>query len=339
MKKIISLFSGCGGFDIGFHEHGFEVEVCVDNDSAACETIRRNTNWRVFEGDIAEFSFEGPKGEIAGVIGGPPCQGFSPAGRGNPKDPRNSLWREYFRIVREAQPEFIVLENVPGMLFEKNAKEWNDLLKVCEDAGFYTSFGVLDSADFGVPQHRRRLFVVGSRKGKVELPEGNPNLRVTVQEALQDLERPANVPNHQPNRHAPHVVARWRLLAAGEMDPNYRRGRLDPDKPSVTIRASGGYGPSGKHLARFHPPIHYKFPRQLTVREAARLQGFPDSWIFEGSKTVQGRQVGNAVAPPVAAALAKKIAESLESEESVSKSRANSKPNEARETQVESDAA
>ena len=307
-NKILSLFSGCGGLDIGFHRAGFDVAVCVDNDPAACDTIRINTRWKVYEGDIALFDPAPFKGEVVGVIGGPPCQGFSPAGKGNPKDPRNFLWREYFRVVEEVQPDFIVMENVPGMLFGKYASQWGELLKKCESLGFIVSYKVLDAADFGVPQHRRRLFLIGSRIGRIEHPNGDSSSTVSVRRAICDLEDSTDAPNHTPNKHARHVVERWSKLEYGEIDPKYRRGRLDPNKPSVTIRAGGGYGPSGNHLAGFHPPIHYRFPRQLTVREAARIQGFPDSWIFEGSKTVQGRQVGNAVAPPVAEAVANQIA-------------------------------
>ena len=308
MKKIISLFTGAGGLDIGFHEAGFEPLICVDHDHESCKTIRTNTNWPVFEGDIREFQ---PEGNAVGVIGGPPCQGFSPAGKGDPNDPRNMLWREYFRVVKESSPDFVVLENVPGMLHTKNKGHFHDLIESLEDLGFVVNYGVLNAADFGVPQSRRRLFVVAGRGFRIELPEPTVETHRTVKDALKDLEGVKKASNHVPNKHASHVVERWKALGPGEMDPNYRRARLDPDLPSPTIRAGGGYGPNGDHLAGFHPPIHYRYPRQLTVREAARLQGFPDSWLFEGSKTAQGRQVGNAVAPPVAGAVAREVLKAL----------------------------
>ena len=107
------------------------------------------------------------------------------------------------------------------------------------------------------------------------------------------------------------MIARWNRLAPGEVDPNYRRSRLDPARPSVTIRAGGGYGPNGNHLGGFHPPIHPTLPRQLTVREAARLQTFPDDWFLCGPKTIQGRQIGNAVPVRLAEAVARAVAKSL----------------------------
>jgi DNA (cytosine-5)-methyltransferase 1 len=309
MKKIISLFTGAGGMDIGFHRNGFEPIICVDNDPESCKTIRMNSDWPIFEGDVRTFDYVG---NVDGVIGGPPCQGFSSAGKGNPDDPRNFLWREYFRVVASTKPSFVVLENVTGMLHQKNRHQLASLIAQLEGLGFIVSYGVLNAADFGVPQNRRRLFVLAGRGFPIQLPTPLNSRPKTVREALWDLEAPsATVKNHMPNNHAAHVIERWSRLMPGEVDPNYRRARLDPDVPSTTIRAGGGFGPKGDHLAGFHPPIHYSLPRQLTVREAARLQGFPDYWIFGGSKTAQGRQVGNAVAPPVAEAVARSVLDAI----------------------------
>lgn len=313
-RQIVSLFTGCGGLDLGFEEHGFEPAVCVDSDYEACKTLRKNRpEWNVFEGKIENFSFDA---KVSGVIGGPPCQGFSTAGKGNPGDARNNLWREYFRVVQAVSPDFIVLENVAGMMLKKNRHHLADLIRSFEGLGFTMRLGVLNAADFGTPQSRRRLIILGGRGFSIELPTPTVSRHTTVREAIEDLEDDRSAPNHTPNRHAPHVVKRWAALAEGESDPNYHRARLYADRPSTTIRAGGGYGPKGNHLAGFHPPIHYRFPRQLTVREAARLQGFPDRWIFDGSKTAQGRQVGNAVPPPMAAAIAAQVAAALSAQKS-----------------------
>ncbi len=318
-RKIISLFSGCGGLDIGFEQHGFEPVVCVDNDPEACKTLRLNRpEWAVYEGDIRQFK---PHTSVDGVIGGPPCQGFSTAGKGDPNDARNFLWREYFRVVAEAKPRFIVLENVPGMLRPGTRAYFDELIDAFTQLGFELSFGILNAADFGVPQNRRRLVVIGGRGFKIPLPTPTVTKHRTVREAIADLVRAKNAPNHEPNEHAPHVVKRWSKLEEGEEDPGYRRARLYADKPSSTIRAGGGFGPKGNHLAGFHPPIHYSIPRQLTVREAARLQGFSDEWMFDGSKTAQGRQVGNAVPPPLASAIAAIIAKTLRQLEAPTKKR------------------
>ncbi len=295
--------------DLGFEAHGFHPTVCVDHDPVACQTLGLNRpKWNVFSGDIRDFEVEG---KVDGVIGGPPCQGFSTAGKGNPDDPRNFLWREYFRVVKLSQPRFIVLENVPGLLRNRNRVHFDELINSFEELGFELTYGVLNAADFGAPQNRKRLILLGGKGFTINLPKRTKMHHVTVAEAIDDLMMETECPNHEPNAHAPHVVERWSLLKPGEEDPGYRRARLHADRPSTTIRAGGGYGPKGNHLAGFHPPIHHILPRQLTVREAARIQGFPDSWIFAGSKTVQGRQVGNAVPPPLAAAVAAAVATSL----------------------------
>lgn len=158
------------------------------------------------------------------------------------------------------------------------------------------------------------MIVIGVQDGQASLPspttQGAP---LTVWDAIADLVDHKADPalNHVPNRHAKHVAERWALLGPGEVDPNYRRARLDPNKPSLTIRAGGGYGPNGDHLAGFHPPIHPTLPRQLTVREAARIQSFPDDWVLSGPKTIQGRQIGNAVPVKLGEAIAMHVAKLL----------------------------
>lgn len=315
--KIVSLFSGAGGLDLGFERAGCDVLVCVDNDHESCKTLRYNRpDWNVFEGDIREFVPEMRDVDI--VVGGPPCQGFSSAGKGDPNDPRNFLWREYFRVVNAVKPRAIVLENVSALTHGRNGDHLSGIMAALEESGHHFAMGVLNAADFGVPQARRRLIVIGLRDGIPTLPEPthSPENHVTVKDAIGDLESNFDPEfNHVPPTHAPHVAARWDKLAPGETDPNYRRARLDYDKPSVTIRAGGGYGPRGDHLAGFHPPIHPTQPRQLTVREAARIQSFPDDWILQGSKTAQGRQVGNAVPVGLAEAIAKHVVSLLRSAE------------------------
>lgn len=311
--RVLSLFSGCGGLDLGFERAGAQTVVCVDNDPEACKTLRHNRpQWNVFEGDIR--SYEPDVSDIDIVIGGPPCQGFSSAGKGNPDDPRNFLWQEYFRIVDAVRPRAMVLENVSALTHGRNGDHLSGIISALETIGYAFEFGVLNAADFGVPQARRRLIVIGLRDGVPTLPSPTVGTPMTVKEAIGDLENAPHDPefSHVPPKHAPHVAERWNRLAPGEVDPNYRRGRLDYDRPSVTIRAGGGYGPRGNHLAGFHPPIHPTQPRQLSVREAARLQSFPDDWILRGSKTAQGRQIGNAVPVKLAEAIARHVISMLD---------------------------
>jgi DNA (cytosine-5)-methyltransferase 1 len=304
--RAISLFTGAGGLDIGFERAGVDVTACVDIDPESCKTLRHNRpEWRIFEGDIRDFV---PPKRADLVVGGPPCQGFSTAGKGDPNDSRNFLWQEYLRVVANARPSAVLLENVSGMKNRKNSHHLDGVLDALEALGYSWTCEILNAADFGVPQIRRRLFILGLLTGSPTLPAPTVSKPQTVRQAIGDLEQQV-LPelNHIPNRHAKHVAQRWSKLAYGEVDPLYRRARLDPEKPSPTIRAGGGYGPRGNHLAGFHPPIHYSRPGQITVREAARLQSFPDDWIFKGSKTAQGRQVGNAVPPALAEAIARHV--------------------------------
>jgi len=310
---MLSLFTGAGGLDIGFERVGVRVVACVDNDPEACKTLRYNRpDWPVFETDIRNYWPTGID-NVDIVAGGPPCQGFSSAGKGNPDDPRNFLWKEYFRIVEAVRPRAIVLENVSGLKHRRNGDHLSGIMHALESQGYRFALGILNAADYGVPQTRRRLFVIGLRDGTPTLPPPSAAEWATVRDAIADLEGLVKPElNHVPNNHAPHVVERWSKLKPGEVDPNYRRARLNYDQPSHTIRAGGGYGPRGDHLAGFHPPIHPALPRQLTVREAARIQTFPDDWIFQGSKTAQGRQVGNAVPVLLAEAVAKHVVKLLE---------------------------
>jgi DNA (cytosine-5)-methyltransferase 1 len=307
---VLSLFTGTGGLDLGLEMAGFETVVCVDNGPESCKTLRHNRpDWKVFEGDIRKFE---PVGNFDLVVGGPPCQGFSTAGKGDPNDPRNFLWQEYFRVVERVRPKAILLENVAGMMNKKNSHHIEGFIEQLASLGYSANYAVLDASAFGVPQSRKRLIVVAGLGWTPELPKADPNApKVSAKDAIHDLLKKSKVENHEPNQHAPHVVERWKLLKEGEVDPNYRRGRIYSDRPSPTIRAGGGHGPKGDHLAGFHPPIHYKLPRQLTVRESARIQSFPDEWIFCGSKTAQGRQVGNAVPPLLGKALGEALKKSI----------------------------
>ncbi|MFC4807249.1 DNA cytosine methyltransferase [Falsarthrobacter nasiphocae] len=311
----MSLFSGGGGLDLGFEAAGFEPLVCLDNDPIACETLRTNRpSWNVVCNDIRQFNATPYRGADV-VVGGPPCQGFSTAGKGDPADPRNFLWKEYMRVVQEVQPRAVVLENVSALTHKRNGDHLTGIMNHLREEGFSFAYGVLNAAHYGVPQARRRLIVIGVRDGEPSLPPATTTEHpATVWDAIHDLAKLEATPslNHVPNHHAPHVAERWSKLGPGEVDPNYRRARLDPSKPSLTIRAGGGYGPNGNHLGGFHPPIHPTFPRQLTVREAARIQSFPDSWTLCGPKTIQGRQIGNAVPVRLAEAIALHVTKLLD---------------------------
>ena len=149
--------------DIGFERAGADVLICVDNDPESCKTLRYNRpQWPVFEGDIRKFDPR-PYAGADLVVGGPPCQGFSTAGKGNPTDSRNFLWQQYFRVVEAVMPKALVIENVSGLNHQRNGDHLTGIMNSLEKLGYQFAVGVLNAADFGVPQQRRRLFVIGKK--------------------------------------------------------------------------------------------------------------------------------------------------------------------------------
>lgn len=185
------------------------MAVCVDHDPDACATLARNRpTWPVYCGDIRSFD-PAPYAGADLVVGGPPCQGFSSAGKGNPDDPRNFLWREYFRVVEAVRPRALVLENVSALTHRRNEDHLSAIMTTLGTLGYRFALGVLNAADFGVPQKRRRLFVIGMRDATPTLPAPTVERHVTVADALDDLAgRTDGVHNHLPRVHAPHIVAR-----------------------------------------------------------------------------------------------------------------------------------
>jgi len=366
--NIIDLFSGCGGFSNGFEEAGFDVLFAVEKDLWASETYLINhPNVKVYTKDITTITnpldlLSAPK-DVDGVIGGPPCQGFSLSGDRDPKDPRNSLFRDYMRFVKAFKPKFFVMENVNGILSAKTKEGHFVKDLITSEAvinGYNCSFFKLNAVDYGTPQSRVRVFFIGIRS---DLPYDSsrllpkvthlPATHVTVREALSDLPHvesgkgtecmdylhpPQNeyqrwcrsksrlVQNHISMRHTPRLVQRFQSIKFGEsladVSPEHmqrKRGdaqnisgksfgqnnmRPYPDRPSPTIPAS--------FQSNF---IHPLFDRNYTAREGARLQSFPDHYVFKGKRTTmsweknlsQYQQIGNAVPPLLARAVAQSI--------------------------------
>jgi len=307
--------------DLGFIKAGHEIVWANDNDPDSCKTYERNIGHKPVCKNIEEIpSNEIPDGDV--VIGGFPCQGFSIA---NPyrhtEDKRNKLYLELLRVIRDKKPKYFVAENVPGICsiggYESEEDRRNHtgrifkvILKELEnanDVGYYARFKILNAADFGDPQTRRRVIILGTRK------EVSPILRhpepthskipkitvegkklqkwVTVREALRGLpEEPTeSIPNHIGTNHKVKINGHLGNRAT------------DWDKPSPTIVGRGG-GTGGPVIIP-HPNLK----RRMTVRETARLQSFPDDFIFEGSVTSQYRQVGNAVPWPLAYHIARML--------------------------------
>jgi DNA (cytosine-5)-methyltransferase 1 len=328
------LFCGAGGLTLGFKSAGFLPVFALDHDRASCETYRANFGDHVICGPIegiAHFP------EVDVLVGGPPCQGFSALGKRDPHDPRNKLWRHYLRAVAESNPRVIVMENVPELL---SSPEYAAFESKVIALGYQVVADVLNAADYGVPQRRRRAIIIASRVGQPSLPQptyGDPSsidvkhgLRSpyqTVRTAIGDLpEVPSGLDWHIGRNPTPVSVARYRAVPPGGNRFDLQRtrpditprcwldkpsgstdlfGRLWWDRPSVTIRTEFFKPEKGRYL---HPVAD----RPITHREAARLQDFPDSFEWHGSKIEVARQIGNAVPRGLARAVAQSVKEVLE---------------------------
>ncbi len=320
----LSLFSGGGGLDLGFSSVGFSIYCCVDNDPYSCKTLEINKskkkyfkNHAVLERDIVGLSGSEiiesvglSKGVVDMIVGGPPCQAFSVFGRrGGLADPRSNLVWEYLRIIKEIKPKAFMLENVPGLRTIHNGELYNNLLSALScDSEYSVSDHHYELADFGVPQRRTRIFFIGQRNGvklpllypthgsKADLSGKRPH--VTVGQILEGMPEPSSsgdLPNHVGRRHSERIIERYKTLQFGERDPVTRINKLDPNRPSYTIIVGSDAGGGKGH-------IHPYLPREVTPRESARIQTFPDWWEFFGTGRHVIRQVGNAV-PPVFAAI------------------------------------
>ncbi len=337
----VSLFTGAGGMDLGFEVAGFSTRCCVERDEHSCITLRTNRDVgsntglhsflgeaTVIEDDIHNVSGQRiltaagiEKEEIGLVHGGPPCQAFSVFGkRQGLEDDRGTLLWEFVRIIKELEPKSFVLENVSGLKTYKQALVLNKLCqRLSLDGKYAISVHDYEIADFGIPQFRRRIFIIGSSEGR-DIPPMTPthgcmessSLRGilksyrTVREVLEGLGEPGEVdiPNHKGRVHSQKIIERYASLKFGQRDPKTRINKLDPKRPSFTIVVGSDAGGGKGHI---HPYI----PREVTPRESARVQTFPDFWAFSGTSRHPIRQVGNAVPPLFAALLAAHIRKHL----------------------------
>lgn len=330
MKKpnLLSLFAGAGGMDLGFEKAGFNVAVANEFDPEICPTYRLNhRHTRLIEGDIRKVASEELSNEFVGLIGGPPCQSWSEAGaQKGIEDPRGQLFFDYIRILKGIRPLFFVAENVSGMLSARNAVAVGKILELLSEAGYDVQYKLLNANDYHVPQVRERVFYVGFRKDldihDFAYPSPIDEKPLTLRDAIWNLRNSA-LPAGPGNRHRDDLkIPNHEYFTGGYSTIFMSRNRVRGwDEPAFTVQASGRQchlHPQAPKMVR-HGPNDMRFVegkeglyRRLTVRECARLQGFPDDFEFVYKKVDTGyKMVGNAVPVEFARAVARQIMDCL----------------------------
>lgn len=326
--RILSLFAGCGGMDLGFQRSGFDVVWANEYDATIWSTYEHNHPKTILDKrSIRDIPSSDIPDGIVGVIGGPPCQSFSEAGKGlGIKDQRGQLFFEYIRVIRDKKPLFFVAENVSGMLHPKHKETVASIIRAFSELGYAVTFQMLNANDFGVAQDRKRVFFVGynmhatSKRFSI-----TPSLRLrpVLQDVIFDLKdnaTPALEKNKTNGASLP--IANHEYMTGGFSSIYMSRNRVRAwDEPSFTIQAGGR-----------HAPLHPQAPkmqfieqnkrefvkgqedlyRRLSIRECARVQTFPDDFVFKYKDLSDGyKMIGNAVPVNLAASIAHVIREDL----------------------------
>lgn len=350
MPKIIDLFAGCGGFSVGFTEAGFDISKAVEFDKQIAESYKKNhpsTNLLIEDIGKIDNDYFFTLNEADIIIGGPPCQGFSMAGariRGNNfiDDPRNFLFKHYLNIVRIVKPKIFMLENVKGILTINKGEIVKEIVKSFSNSElfdgdkYFISHRVVKASDFGIPQKRERVIIIGTLNKKIEIESYFNSTKeeiakqdpqffepTTIWDAISNLDSPSksgevqngkpktyyqtylasdqsNIHNHISTNHSKKAVDRMNKISNGENWTSLNEkinsvhsgsyGRMNKEDASATITTRFDT-PSGGNF------IHPIENRTITPREAARIQSFPDSFVFYGTKTSICKQIGNAVPP------------------------------------------
>lgn len=350
--KVIDLFAGVGGLSLGFEQNGFDVVLANEYDASIAAAYEKNhVGTKMIVGDITQLDLEKTFKPYAGivdvVIGGPPCQGFSQKGqRKTIHDERNFLFKYYVKVVDLVRPKYFVMENVPNLLTAESGYFRREIEELFNDMGYHLKMGVLNASDFGVPQNRRRAVIIGKQKSDAPNLPKPKNTTVTIWDAISDLaylnsgegseeQEYKTAPetdyekmlrdgccilhNHVATNHSPLALERLALIppnSGREVLPEEHLTksiysgtwtRMRKDEISVTITTRFDTPSSGKFT---HPFLD----RAITVREAARIQSFPDDFVFVGNKGSQMKQVGNAVPPLLAGAIAQVIMKDIKEE-------------------------
>ena len=327
--KVISLFSGCGGLDLGFEKAGFEVPVANEFDPTIFETFKVNhPKTKLIEGDIRNISESDFPDDVDGIIGGPPCQSWSEAGalRGI-EDQRGQLFFDYIRVLRKTQPKFFLAENVSGMLANRHSEAVQNILRLFGESNYNVTLTLVNAKDYGVAQERKRVFYIGFRKDlniKFKFPEGSTKddkKKITLRDIIWDLQFTA-VPSGNNNKHNPAAINNNEYFTGAYSPIFMSRNRVKSwDEQAFTVQASG-------RQCQLHPqaPKMIKFDkndcrfvegkenlyRRMTIREVARVQGFPDDFKFIYVSTYDAyKMIGNAVPVNLAYEIALAIKEAL----------------------------
>lgn len=350
--RVLDLFCGAGGLSWGMHKNPyFKTKVALDFDEKAAATFKKNMpETEVVVGDITKSDVKEKivslalKTGVNMLVGGPPCQGYSMKGKKlGLGDPRNFLFREYLDLVRILQPDVFLIENVKGLLLSANGWFKDEIVQTIENLGYIVKVGVLNAADFGVPQSRERAIFICSKHGPISLPKATVSKRTTVRDAIGDLaylesgegnfeqdyiteaqspyqrqirEGSLKLYNHKASNHKQIAIDKLKLIPPEqgkeylpeEMLGNQKFkttwGRLKWDEVSPTIDTRFDASSNGTNN---HPFLN----RAITPREAARIQSFDDKFVFIGSKVYIRKQIGNAVPPLLAKAIADQISENF----------------------------
>lgn len=340
MNNIIDLFCGCGGLSKGFEMAGFNTVLAIDFWKDAVETFNNNHKNKVaICDDVSKISNEfldnlTQKNKITGIVGGPPCQGYSTVGKRDINDDRNYLYLQYCRIVEKVKPEFFVLENVKGLLTLNNGKFKEDIVERFTKLGYIVDYKILNSADYGVPQNRNRVFFVGIKNKKFKFPK-EKSIKVTTYEAISDLtsyedkyttsaqtsyqknmrENNKQLKNNEFTVHTEKTIDVISKIPDGGKITDLPKEFWEIRKYNKAFQRMNSKLQSNTIDTGHRNYFHYSENRIPTVRESARIQSFPDNFIFYGSRTSQYKQVGNAVPPLLANAIAIEIMKQIGGDE------------------------
>lgn len=326
--KVVDLFAGVGGLSMGFDDNGFVTVMANDFDQDAANTFKLNhPHVKFIDGDVSKIDEQLIKSTIGNtdvdvMMGGIPCQSFSMAGRRIRKgidhsdDPRHFLYREYFRLLDIMKPKVAIIENVKGILSSHGGEIMKEILISFENYGYKADYKLLDASDYGIPQARQRVIIIANRINQENIFPEKHDKKIPVGDVLKNI--PENAKNHEKRYLSGKTLERVRLIKPGqnwtflptEMQTKSIHsgayGRIDPTKPSKTL------------TTRFDTPsvgyvTHPDEDRTLTVREGARIQTFPDNFIFTGARMQQYKQVGNAVPVKLGYELSKGVKKMLDS--------------------------